>query len=260
MNASVVVLNWQRPRWLRRVILPYLTRHPLVDEVIISHGREDTAFRFKSRRCRVVNREDWGLNEEFGLSLRFVAAQEAKNEAVLLIDDDIVASHEAISFLTERITETPLRLHGLRGRDITASHEYRYGGFVLGPTPILLTRCLMMDRSYGEIFLAEAPRAAHLIVRGQPKWNGEDIYLSLLSIRRTGALPHAYNLPFKNVWRMHRGSIIGTPVPSDSSVLLPHKEYRRWFTREAIGLLGLGATIDVLRERAEVARQEAREV
>jgi len=246
MNISLVVLNWQRPAWLRWVILPYLTRHPLIDEVIVSHGRQDTAFSYRTRHCAVVHREDWGLNDEFGLSLRFVAAEGARNEAVLLMDDDLAPSHRTVTFLSERGAEAPLTLHGIQGRGVTSDYEYRYGGFARGPTPIVLTRCVLMDRSYGALFLKEAHRVAHLIGRGVPKWNGEDIFLSLLSILRTGALPQVYDLDFKNVWRMKRGSIKETQVPADSSVLLPHEEYRRWFTKEAIGVLGLGATIDAL--------------
>ena len=102
----------------------------------------------------------------------------------------------------------------------------------------------MMHRSYADVFLAAEPSAAELITRGSPKWNGEDIFLSLLSIRETGALPRAYDLPFKNEWRMHRGSISRTDVPDGDPKKMAHRPYRSWFTREAVQLLGVQAQID----------------
>ncbi len=68
MSVSAVVLNWNRPSWLRRVILPLLARHPLVDEIHVSHGRERTCFSFESPRCEVVHRHDWDLNDRYGLA------------------------------------------------------------------------------------------------------------------------------------------------------------------------------------------------
>ena len=58
MSVSAVVLNWNRPSWLRRVILPLLARHPLVDEIHVSHGAERTCFSFESPRCEIVHRHE----------------------------------------------------------------------------------------------------------------------------------------------------------------------------------------------------------
>ena len=96
MSVSAVILNWNRPSWLRRVILPLLARHPLVDEICISHGRERTCFAFESTHCDIIHRRDWDLNDRYGLALRFVAAREAKNEAVLILDDDLVVAGRSI--------------------------------------------------------------------------------------------------------------------------------------------------------------------
>jgi len=244
VSISAVVLNWNRPIWLRRVILPLLSRHPQVSEIHISHGREDTRFNFKSRHCQVIHRPDWELNPRYGLALRFVAARESKNEAVLIVDDDLVVAPSSITILKAAFDEAPLTLHGIFGRSLDQNYDYSYGGYERGETPILLTRCLMMHRSYAETFLQAEPSATSLIVRGSPKWNGEDIFLSLLSIQQTGRLPRAYDLPFKNVWRMHRRSISKTQVPPDDKEKLDHRLYRSWFTREAIGLLGVEQAID----------------
>ncbi len=244
MSVSVVILNWNRPIWLRRVILPLLARQPLVDEIHVSHGRESASFSYKNRHCRIIHRHDWHLNDRYGLALRFVAAKEARNEAVLIVDDDLVVPARSITALKSFFDEAPLTLHGIFGRRINRDYQYLYEGYERGETPIVLTRCLMMHRSYADVFLEAEPSAAELITRGSPKWNGEDIFLSLLSIRESGTLPRAYDLPFKNVWRMHQGSVSRTDVPPDDPERMDHRSYRSWFTREAVRLLGIQAEID----------------
>jgi hypothetical protein len=226
------------------VILPLLARHPLVDEIHISHGRERTCFSFESPRCEIVHRNDWDLNDRYGLALRFVAAKEVKNDAVLILDDDLVVAGRTITGLKTFFDAAPQTLHGIFGRRISPAYEYSYDGYERGETPLVLTRCLMMHRSYADVFLEAAPSAAGLIKRGIPKWNGEDIFLSLLSIRRTGVLPHAYDLPYKNVWGRRLGSVSTTKVPRGDGEKMAHKPYRSWFTREAIQLLGVQDQID----------------
>jgi hypothetical protein len=250
VSVSVVILNWNRPVWLRRVILPLLARHPLVDEIQVSHGREPACFSYKSRHCDIIHRRDWRLNDRYGLALRFVAAREAKNEAVLIVDDDLVVLPRSITSLKSFFDQAPFTLHGLFGRRIGPDYEYSYEGWERGETPIVLTRCLMMHRSYADVFLEAEPSAAELIKRGLPKWNGEDIFLSLLSIRESGTLPRAYDLPFKNVWRMHRGSISRTEAPQSDPEKMDHRSYRTWFTREAVELLGVQAHLEPYLKRS----------
>ena len=251
MSVSAVILNWNRPSWLRRVILPILSRHPLVSEIHISHGREDTRFPFKSRRCDVIHRPDWELNARYGLALRFVAARESKNDAVLILDDDLIVAPRSITALKSAFDDTPLTLHGIFGRRIGEDYSYCYDGYECGETPIVLTRCLIMHRSYADVFLEAEPSAAELIARGSPKWNGEDIFLSLLSIRRSSRLPRAYDLPFKDIWRMTRESISKAEAPEGDDGKLSHRPYRSWFTREAVQLLGVQAQIDDYLAKAE---------
>lgn len=249
MSVSVVVLNWARPSWLRRLVLPLLARHPLVDEIVVSHGRADTRFAWTSRHADVVHRDDEALNAEYGVALRFVAAEGCRNDAVLLVDDDLVVSRRAIAALKAAWDDRPLTLHGIIGRRVDAHYQYRYGRVRTGEAPIVLTRCLMMDRSYARTFLDAAPSAAHLITRGEPRWNGEDIFLSLLSIRRTRALPRAHDLPFWNIPRISREGIKSLPVPDGTQGRLGHRAYRKWFTREAAMLLGVERELDAWLER-----------
>ena len=70
-KISMVVMNWLRPEVLQNHILIIMTKYELIDEIIISHGREDTYFEFD--HPKIVNRKDWGeINEYYGLSRRFL--------------------------------------------------------------------------------------------------------------------------------------------------------------------------------------------
>ena len=53
-KISVVILNWLRPDNLRYHILPTLIKCPIIDEIIISHGRKDTFMKFYSRKINLI--------------------------------------------------------------------------------------------------------------------------------------------------------------------------------------------------------------
>lgn len=248
-RISVVVLNWARPRWLRWVILPHLARHPLVDEIIVSHGRRDTAFRFSSRRCRVVHRDDSEGNARYGLSLRFLAARDAAHGAVMLVDDDIIPAHAAVTALARAHARDPDIIQGIFGRGLDAELRYTYDGWTRGPAPMVLTRCLIMKRAYADLFLGETHRVEDMLTRGRPLWNGEDIYLSLLAIRETGRLNRAHDLPFRNIWWMHKRGL-SRAAPQEEGVL-PHRAYRRWFSAEAAARLGIETQLRELMTAAQ---------
>ena len=70
-KISVVIMNWLRPDILQNYILKDMVNYDLVDEIILSHGREDTYFEFD--HPKIVNRKDWGdVNNYYGLSRRFL--------------------------------------------------------------------------------------------------------------------------------------------------------------------------------------------
>ena len=115
---------------LTDVILPVLERCANISEIIISHGRQETAFNYTSRRCRIVHREDWGdINETYGLSRRFLAAKDAVNEIILHQDDDLVLSERTLDQLLLHYQRQPDVIHGVSGRRSSLSLQYCPGWF-----------------------------------------------------------------------------------------------------------------------------------
>jgi len=183
-KISMVVMNWLRPHLLKDVILPLVTKYKLIDEIIISHGREDTYFEFD--HPKIVNRKDWGeINEYYGLSRRFLAASEASNEIILMIDDDCYPNEFALETLCNAYTENPNRIVGSWGRILSKGCTYNCVDS-FGDVMIVLTKCMLFNKELGYEFFKYAPIASEIIKQGKPFWNGEDIFMSAVATNYYG--------------------------------------------------------------------------
>ncbi len=122
---SAVILSWQRAYNLQSIMLPILERCSLVDEIIISHGRQDAMFDYESDKCRMVHRRDYGdNNREYGLALRFLACEDARNDIILLLDDDIVIPESSLRALCNEFARAPEVIHSLYGRNPDGKLRY----------------------------------------------------------------------------------------------------------------------------------------
>jgi hypothetical protein len=70
-KCSVIILNYNRPLYLQKNILPYLCEYKNIDQIIISHGKETSYFNSTSISPKILDLKDWSINEEYGLSRRF---------------------------------------------------------------------------------------------------------------------------------------------------------------------------------------------
>jgi hypothetical protein len=192
MNLSVVILNFNRPDFVKNNIVPALKKNNYVDEIIISHGKEETAFTLEKTK----NYKHWNkINENYGLSRRFLTARKAKNKHVIIMDDDIIPSNDTIEFLFERIKEDE-RVYGIYGRNITDGYNITN---CFGKVHIVLTRCLITTKEMCDYFMKNFRKFEDENVKNsKPYWNGEDILFSLLSIEKYKKLPISYDLKHYN--------------------------------------------------------------
>lgn len=182
---TIVILNWLRPDNIKRLILPQLSSCPLIGEIIISHGRRDTMFSCYSKNIPIIHRDDSENNTSLGLSLRFHIAQDANYPIIVTIDDDLVVhSATLINMLKVYQQNTPC-IVGRFGRIINRNMSYNH----MDPsqsqqeTPIALTSLLMMSRELClEFIRRQTPLLDFVHKFSKPLWNGEDIFISLLSI------------------------------------------------------------------------------
>lgn len=233
MTITAVILNFNRPKYIKDHIIPALDKIKLIDEIIVSHGKKETFFKSKSKK--VKNLEHWGEpNKVYGLTLRFVSAQEAKNEAVIIMDDDIIPYPETIEILYELYRKESDRIYGIYGRNLNDNNEYSITN-VFGDVPIILTRFLLTHRDLARYFLTRFRDIENdLIKNSKPYWNGEDILFSLLSIEKYGKLPKALDLNHQN--RVFNYLSLSDAISTGSE---EHKIYRKKLTKYLVDELDL---------------------
>eukprot|EP00941_MAST-03F_sp_MAST-3F-sp1_P001471 g1471.t1 len=185
-KVSVVVMNWDRPDTLRDAVIPALLASPRVSEVIVSHGKPDTAEALTRdvRHPRVIHVSKFEANKKIGVASRFeTAIEHASEEWVIFMDDDIIPSENAMEELLREFARNPNRIVGKWGR-----HQHFWPFYdtvdVDGNCEVVLTKFMIMKHSTISLFF----QYAHLLglPRGlsphsvKPVWNGEDIFMSLI--------------------------------------------------------------------------------
>jgi len=191
MSLSVVMLNWKRPTNVRR-ILDGLWQSPLVSEVIV-WDNNPTTLSLDGKTKFIMSSEDMGL------FTRFAAMSLAKNDAVLIQDDDLYLPHETIAALYGSWQAGRYCIHGIFGRHLAPGPGYSYHRSPSGPCPIVLTRAMICSREYAAWFFAALGRFRHLFDGSVPYGNGEDILLSYVAMAEYGQLNAAYDLPVKEL-------------------------------------------------------------
>jgi hypothetical protein len=214
---SVAILNFDRPNFIEYNIIPQLKKYKKVNDIIISNGKEETSLDLKQVKCLSHHKE----NKEYGLSLRFLSALEAKNEYVMIMDDDIIPSEETVNFLFSKIEEDPNRIYGIYGRNVNKYTGYDHTN-VFGEVPIVLTRCLICTKDMCKYYIDNFRKYENEKIKSsKPYWNGEDILFSLLSIKKYDKLPIAYDMSHYN--RMANYINIDEAI----SFGRDHEEYRK---------------------------------
>ena len=239
-KITVVILNFKRPEYIKKNIIPRISKYSEIDEILISHGKKETYFETKDyKNVEIKNLQHWeDLNRDFGLTLRFYTGRLAKNNKIIIIDDDIIPSQETISFLDEKIEEDNERIYGLYGRNFDKNNNYLTDNY-FGEVPIVLTRCLITTKEMCEYFMNNYKLyETDEIKEAKPYWNGEDILFSLLSIKKYGKMPKAYNLNHTNRVANYFNFKDSTSLGDNS-----HLKYRQKITKEFIDKLDLNNKI-----------------
>ena len=235
---SAVILNWQRPYNLQSIMLPILEKCSLINEIIISHGRQDTMFDYESDKCRIVHRRDYGdNNREYGLALRFLACEDASNDIILLLDDDIVIPESSLRALCNEFARDLEVLHSLYGR--SPDGELRYNDRMrFGEVTYAVCSTTLLPKRLTSLFFECVPLVAGSELENRwPFWGSEDLFMSLVAIKANQRLNRAH--PFLRVELRTRGE--GAPVAiSDSTT---HLAKRSRFSQLAIPALEVGGLV-----------------
>lgn len=198
-NITVIVMNHARPGNLQHSeLLPTLLQHPHITEVLLLHSNPQTAFQYDHPKVKNMNATM--ENELYGLSLRFVFCGQAKNDWIMMVDDDMLVPTSTLDALTKEFASNPHRIVGRFGRYL--SHVRRTGlvthGYqtinAQGGTEVILTKIMLLERDICSKFQDYAQQtdimSTALLQESRPKWNGEDIFMSLVANHMYGSSPH----------------------------------------------------------------------
>lgn len=201
-KISFVILNYKRPKNLIETIIPSLLENKLTYKIIISHALEETYFDNYSNDEKVLHLKHFEENKKVGLFCRFLAFENTNTNCIVFQDDDFLIDNDSINFCHEKWLKDKHSIHGFHGRHITES-SYLPDDILSESAPVILTQFAMTSR----FIMRKAIAMSHLIKpyvqECNPIWNGEDIFLSIVSILQTKKLNKIYDLKFKEISSEH---------------------------------------------------------
>jgi len=200
-NYSLIILNWKRPKNVL-LIVNELKKCDYINEIIISNGKESTKLSFPDEKIKC--QDDFGsINDNYGLDRRFLNGLKATNQKLIIIDDDLFITCSSLYKIIDEYNKDTSRIVGIFGRNFSKDFSYdmknRYGR-----VDIVLTRLLVMDKKLCSLFFYCRPMIQDIYSLGVPYGNGEDIFLSFISLlyyRRKNYCMQ--NIPYKNLSSEH---------------------------------------------------------
>lgn len=201
-KISIVILNYRRPKNLTDQIIPNLLKNHFIDKIIISHALEETYFDNSLNNKKILCLKHFKENKKNGLYCRFLASEKAKTECVVFQDDDFLINNESIIFCYEQWIKNKHSIHGFRGRQIT-ENLYIAKDTLLKNVPVILTQFAMTSKSIIRKAIRMSPVIKSYMAEGNPIWNGEDIFLSIVSMLQTKEFNKRHDLKFKKMSSEH---------------------------------------------------------
>jgi hypothetical protein len=193
-NVTGVILNWKRPTNVARILSAWQASGIVTEAIVWNNNPAAT---FRHQWANVIN-----AALDMGLYTRFAAACLARNDCVLIQDDDLELPSESLRELVDAWHDDADIIHGVFGR--APKPDGSYARNIGGDTesPIVLTRVLVAHRRYASRFFEVAPAFADVQQEGKPAGNGEDIIFSYVALSESGRLN-----------RVHRVAVNELPAP-----------------------------------------------
>jgi len=212
-KISFVILNYKRPKNLIEHIIPSLLENKLTEKIIISHALEETYFENYSNDEKVLHLKHFEENKKVGLYCRFLASENTNTNTntntnkntntntncIVFQDDDFLIDNDSIIFCHEKWLNEKNLIHGFRGRYITEDSYIRKDALSEN-VPVILTQFAMTSRFIVKKAIEMSCLIEPYVQECNPIWNGEDIFLSIVSILQTKKFNKRYNLRFKEIF------------------------------------------------------------
>lgn len=186
--VTVVLLNFKRPDNIRKIVDSMIT-YKHVAEIIIVSNNPNSTFSYPHEKVLVLDM--MAYEDDLGVAVRFKACLLAMNQHVLIADDDLMVTEAGLSNLLTARHEHPWSVVGFWGRDYNHSHpDYAYVESGPGHHDIALTKALLLDTCACRAFWEASHLMQDIAHKAAVTWNGEDIFMSLVSTKVLGASPY----------------------------------------------------------------------
>ena len=199
LPITAMVLAWKRPNNTVRIAnhLEQVCSH-----VVVWNNNPEQTYSPEGR-IDVIQ-----ASRDMGLITRLCGACLARTDAILFHDDDLLAPHETIRALFAAWRNRPLSVHGVEGRDPKPDGTYAAGVAPPAECAVVLTRLAMAPRALAVETLRVWPLFEHILLKGDPPGNGEDILMSYVARKLTGQRNVIHELPVEeldpgddSIWR-----------------------------------------------------------
>ena len=178
VNITAVILNYSRPHNVIKQVNK-LGNNPYIKEIIIGHGNPKTYSKFKHKMTHVRNIKDYDNNKKYYALRRFLLALNARNNIILMLDDDYIPSDQYIDDLITQYMLDPDNFYGYYSRkcDNTGYHEsYPGRGIAAVDTNIILTGVSFMGKHIIQNVWNDISASPYLHeIATINKGNGEDL-------------------------------------------------------------------------------------
>ncbi len=179
MHLSLCLLNWKRKNYVINTV-NNMSKFNYINDILISNGNDEQAVNkndfIESEKIKVYN--DSNINNIYGLDLRFINGLRAKNDSVIIMDDDIEISEIELNKLIEEYIKNENRIVGKWGRNIRNGYHLRD---CYGDVDVVLTKLFICKKKLFNLFFICKPLIEDIYKTGNPYGNGEDIFFNFIS-------------------------------------------------------------------------------
>ena len=159
-----------------------------VAEILVVSNNPNSTFSYSHDKVVVLNM--MAYEDELGVAVRFKACLLAMNWHILIADDDLMITEAGLNNLLLARHEHPWSIVGFWGRDYNHSNpDYAYIDTGGGHHDIALTKALMLDTCACRAFWEASHLMSDIAHEAAVTWNGEDIFMSLVSKKVLGSIP-----------------------------------------------------------------------
>lgn len=188
----MILLNFNRPDNVRKIVDNMVTYDNVAEIMVVSNNPNNT-FTYSHEKVTVLDM--MAYEDQLGVAVRFKACLLAMNWHILIADDDLMVTEAGLSKLLKVRHEHPWSIVSFWGRDYDNDKPtYEYVDSGPGHHGIALTKALLLDTCACRAFWEASHLMQDIAHEAAVTWNGEDIFMSLVSQKVLGGVP--YIAPF----------------------------------------------------------------